>query len=471
MPNYFSSSIATTLSNSYNEFIAFINRISWTNHSNNRYLCTKPIKLILGRSSKYFLWLSLFLICFPSFSNLSGQVKGLDLLHRNGKATIPFEIEQGFIVVKVWLNDIIPLKMIFDTGAENTILFDKEITQILGIRFERQIPIIGSDLDSVLIANIARTVRTQLEGCKRVYRDLIVLENNTLLINEKLGVEINGILGGSYFSNLVVDINYRRKEIKLYHPSIYKSKPKGYSEYDLNIVGNKPYVKGNVTISGESEHTLNFLVDSGAALPFLIHSNTDSTIILPDRIMLGNVGYGLSGVIYGYRGRCKTLKLGDIQFNGIATSFQDINFDELNPNLLLVRNGIIGNKLLERFRVIIDYIRGKLYLKPYRKKYDKDFSFDKSGITIFAVGSDLKQYYVVSVIKDSPSDLAGIQPGDLILKVGRRKTRRMDLQDITNKFTKKEGKLIKLTLQRGEEEIKASFRLKEWFNVKNDNTE
>ncbi len=393
------------------------------------------------------------------------QVRGLDLLDEGGKAQIPFEIEQGFIIVKMWLNGIIPIRMIFDTGAENTILFDKEIAQILGIEFERQIPIIGSDLDSVLIANIARNVHTRVQGCNSVMRDIIVLEDNSLLLNEKLGTEINGILGGSYFSNLVIEIDYKKEKLIFRHPQSFNPPEKNYHVYDLRIISNKPYVKGNVSISGEQMNQLNLLVDTGAALPFLIHTNTDSTLVLPERVMVGNVGFGLSGVIYGYRGKSKRFELGDLYFNEIVTSFQDLLFEELDKNVQLVRNGIIGNNLLSRFRVLIDYTRGKFYLRPLKKKYNKDFTFDKSGITLFAVGPDLKQYYVVAVIKDSPADEAGITPGDLITRVGRKRAKRMTLQDITEKFTKKEGKLIKLTINRSGEEIKTSFRLKEWFNV------
>jgi len=402
------------------------------------------------------------LLVFPK--NAQSQVRGLDLLSKKGWVEIPFEMEQGFILVKLWLNGVIPLKMIFDTGAENTILFDKEITQILGISFERQIPIIGSDLDSVLIANIARNVRTKLDGCNSVMRDLIVLEDNSLLLSEKLGVEINGIVGGSYFSNLVVEINYRKRVLRFTHPSKFDQPSQKYHRYGLSIIGNKPYVLGDVSISGEEKNKLNFLLDTGAALPFLIHTNTDSTLSIPEKVMLGNVGYGLSGVIYGFRGKCKTFELGELNFNEIATSFQDIAFDSLNSNILLVRNGIIGNVLLSRFSVIIDYTRALLYLKPYKKKYNEDFDFDKSGLTIFAVGSDLRQYYVVAVIKESPADLAGIEPGDLITKVGRRKSHRLNLQEITGKFAKKEGKKIKLTIKRGDIELKKTFRLREWFN-------
>ena len=397
---------------------------------------------------------------------LSGQnrIIGLDLLDHNDEVEVPFEIEQGFIIVKIWLNGIIPLKMIFDTGAENTIIFDREITQILGIKYEREIPIMGSDLDSVLIANIARNVKTKMEGCQTVNRDVIVLQENTLLLREKLGTEINGIVGGSYFSNLVVKINYRKRVITLTHPGKFK-KPSldKYYKYPINIVGNKPYIEGDVAISGEIFHKLNLLLDTGAALPFLIHTNTDSTLNLPERIMVGNVGFGLSGAIFGYRGKSKKFQLGELYFNEIVTSFQDLLFQNLQKRPHLIRNGIIGNTLLSRFMVIIDYTNQELYLRPTRK-YNQDFSFDKSGITLFAVGADLNQYYVVATIEGSPADLAGVLPGDLIIKVGRKKTKKMSLNRITERFSKKEGKLIKLTLLRDDKEIKTSFRLKEWFN-------
>lgn len=410
----------------------------------------------------------IMVLYFSTAVSISGQIIGIDLLEKEKSTTVPFEIEQGFIIVKVWLNGIIPLRMIFDTGAENTILFDKEIAQILGIKFERQIPIIGSDLDSVLIANIARNVNTRLDGCKTVRRDLIVLQDNTLLLKEKLGTEINGIIGGSYFSNLVVKINYKKNRITLSHPTNLQTTPKGYKEYDIDVVSNKPYIMADLQITGEKISKVKLLIDSGASLPFLVHTNTDTSLMLPERVMVGNVGYGLSGAIYGYRGKSKRLEIGDLYFNEIVTSYQDLIFENLRKDLNLVRNGILGNTLLSRFFVIIDYTREKLYLKPTRK-YNQDFTFDKSGITLFAVGPQLNQYYVVAVIKDSPADLAGIQAGDLITKVGRRKAKKMTLQKITKKFTKKEGKLIKITLQRGEKEIKTSFRLKEWFDEEKGN--
>ncbi len=390
---------------------------------------------------------------------------GLDLLDRDGREKVDFKMEQGFIVVKVWLQGIIPLKMIFDTGAENTILFDKEIDQLLGIEFERQIPIMGSDLDSVLIANIARRVKMRLEGCESVNRDIIVLENNNLLLREKLGIEVNGIIGGSFFSNLVVKIDYSKKEILLQHPNKFKPPKKNYQKFDMDIRSSKPYLVADLTIREGTTIPVRLLMDTGAALAFLIHTNTDSALTLPGKIMLGHLGYGLSGVLKGYLGKSRKLQLGSFEFHDIATSFQDLDIDTSRTRRTLIRNGILGNTFLSRFKVIIDYNREALYLRGGRK-YNKEFEFDKSGLTIFAIGSQLNQYYVVAVLIDSPAYRADIRPGDLIYKLGQRKTQHMTLQDITRKLSRRTGKKIKVTLIRDEIRLKREFRLEEWYKSK-----
>jgi len=410
---------------------------------------------------------SLFIFsCFLGLvsTDLSSQIIGIDLLDQGEKTEIPFEMEQGFIIVQLWLNGIIPVRMIFDTGAENTILFDKEVAQILGIKFDREISIVGSDLDSVLQAYISRNVSTTLNGCQSVKRDLIILQDNNLFLKERLGTEINGILGGSYFPNLVVSIDYKKQIITLEHPSTFDPPTRKYEAYDINIISNKPYLPVTVSITGEIASILNLLVDTGASLPFLVHANTDTSLHIPDQVMVGSVGYGLSGAVLGYRGKTRQLSMGKLYFNEIVTSFQDLDMQGLN-DIEVIRNGILGNTLLSRFTVIIDYTKSKLYLKPNRK-YNKGFDFDKSGMTLLAIGSDLDQYFVAAIIHNSPADLAGIQPGDTIIKMGRRKSKSLTLERITKKLSRKEGKKIKLVIRRGDETFKKSFRLKEFYQDK-----
>lgn len=404
----------------------------------------------------------LFWICFGLANEINSQLAGLDLLPKTGSAEIPFEIEQGFITIELWLKGILPLKMIFDTGAENTILFDKEVSSIMGVKFERQIAITGSNLDSLLVANIARNVDMKIANCPKVRRDIIVLEHNNLLINEKLGIDIHGILGGSFFSNLAVHVDYKKRVLRIQrsqdlHPD------RRFKKFDINIDSHKPYLEAQIKLTDSSSVRVTLLIDTGAALPFLIHTNTDSNLVLPDKVMIGNVGFGLSGVIKGYLGNVKELRFGDFHFENIISSFQELYIDSLVVESVM-RNGIIGNSLLMRFDMIIDYSKEKLYLKPY-KKYNKSFEYDKSGITLFAVGPKLNQYYVVSVINDSPAHLAGIEPGDLIVKIGCRKTKNLKLEEIMDRLSGKEGKKIKMKIIRKDKEIKREFQLKSWYSL------
>ncbi len=392
-----------------------------------------------------------------------GQIRGIDMMPQDKSSIeVPFEFENGFIVINVWLGGVLPIRLIFDTGAENTVIFDKELATLLGIPFERQIAITGSDLDSALMANIARSIPIRIAGTNQVTRDIIVLENNHLLLKERLGIDIHGIVGGTYFSSLVVKIDYNKQILTFYRSTKGIKGLDKFKEIDIEVYNHKPYIDIETSIVEGSQRKLRLLIDSGASLPLLIHSNSDSSIKLPAKVMPGNVGFGLSGVIVGFIGRIHQLNIDEFNFDQIVTSFQNFTSDNF-LTLKSTRNGLIGNTLLARFTVILDYSKEKLYLKP-NKKYNKDFYFDKSGMTVFAFGKELNKYYVVSVLEGSPANLAGVQPGDILHRINGRLASNLNLEKINKRLSGKEGKKVKITVLRNEKKIRTQFRLKEWYN-------
>ena len=93
----------------------------------------------------------LFLIFFSFNSVLSAQ-QSLYIIEKGKKdVDIPFKYENGFIVVNLIINGVLPLKFIFDTGAEYTILAKREFTDVLGVNYEREFNLIGADLTLSLI--------------------------------------------------------------------------------------------------------------------------------------------------------------------------------------------------------------------------------------------------------------------------------------------------------------------------------
>ena len=403
-------------------------------------------------------------ILFIHLSSVSGQVRGLDLLGDKLKMTIPFSLEQGFMIVKVRLQKTFPMRFIFDTGAEHTIIFNKMYSDMLKLPYDRRIPILGADLSQEMYANIIRNIYMDMNGAESVKRDILVLEKNYLRLFETAGIYVDGIIGGEFFRGLVVEINYNDREIILHHPGHFDTnKYKKYEDYDIDIVNYKTYIKTTAIQDGDTSQ-LNLLLDTGASLTFLLHANSDSTLIMPDFVIPGSLGSGLGGEVMGFMGLMDEIKIGKFEFDNVLSSFQDINPSVIRPNEFF-RNGLIGNVLLSRFQVVINYSRGKLYLKA-RRKYNKKFEYDKSGITFYAFGPHLNNFFVKSVVIESPAYEAGVRPGDRIIALCKKVSKKWSMEQMSAILKKKEGTKINMVVERDGLFIPIEFKLRDLLKKK-----
>ena len=398
--------------------------------------------------------------------HLSSQPIGTDILDGKTKIEIPFKYNLGFILVDVKIDKTLPLKFIFDTGAEHTIMFQKLMADLIDMNYTDKIKILGSDISGDVHALIARNIFLGLKNGKTVQRDILVLEEEIAKLREAIGEEIGGILGTSAFKGMVVRINYQKNKIILTHPLRFEppKKNKGYESFDLEVVRNKAYLKTPILLQNGEKYTSTLLVDTGAAIPLLIHTNTDSSLVIPDVVIDGRLGFGLGGPIKGFLGKIRQLQLGPYQFDFPLTSFQDIDLETFKQSDL-IRNGILGNKLLSRFDVIIDFFHKKLYLKP-RKKYNIDFKYDLSGLEIIAVGREFNEFVVKRVVKDSPAAEVDIRQGDRIKKIGIFGAHHYTLERIVNKLESKPGKKIKLKIERDGQILSKKFKLRDLFEKK-----
>jgi len=397
-----------------------------------------------------------FCIFFLTGNTLSAQ-HIFEFEKGNERIDIPFTMENNFMLVKIRLNNFIPLTFIFDTGAEYTILTKREFTDLLGVNYEREFKLIGADLSTEIIAYLAKDIDITLPGVRAQNQNILVLDRNYFHFEKYAGVSIDGILGADIFRHFVVKINYKRSIITLIKPSKFK-KPKGFEEFSIEIKSNKPYINLPVYIRDSLILSSKFLIDSGAGLSLLLYTNTHDEFELPPNTITGNIGFGLGGSIEGYLGRIHKLALPPFQFSNVVTNFQELNY-LFDSNLIVLRDGIIGNGLLSRFTVIIDYHHSRLYLKP-RKKYNRGFEYDRSGLMLIASGTDLDKFEVVSIIPGSPADDAGVLVGDIIRRVNRIPKGFLSLKSISRKLQGRIGKKIKLVIERkGKKEV-FFFRLK-----------
>ncbi|MFN4253519.1 MAG: PDZ domain-containing protein [Saprospiraceae bacterium] len=377
---------------------------------------------------------------------------------------VPFEYTNNFIIVTLLFNGKLPLRFIFDTGAEHTILTKREIAELLGVQYEREFRIIGSDMKTELVAYLARRVRFDLgeRGLAAPREDILVLQEDYFRFEEYAGVSIHGILAASAFSKFIIKINYRRKVITLIEREDDGSwSEPGFVPLPVEFYRNKLYLNTQIAVQRDSATPVKLLIDTGAGLPLLLFTNTHALLQAPPNARPGNIGMGLGGYLDGFTGRVDRLGLGKFEQRNIVSQFQQIdttgNLDFLNK-----RNGLIGNVILSRFTVVLDYQNEQIWLKP-GKNYQREYDYDRSGLNLLASGRNLSRYTVQHVMPNSPASEAGLQAGDDLAQVNGIPCVLMSLPDVLKKLEGKPGKKVRLVVKRDGKRLKKTVLLRDLF--------
>ncbi|MBL0027495.1 MAG: PDZ domain-containing protein [Saprospiraceae bacterium] len=404
----------------------------------------------------------LLFVFFQQCYVLDGQLMKSYLLEEFDDITVPFAYSNGFIIIDVIFQKVLPLKFILDTGAENTILLKREYSDFLKVPYHKKIVLYGSDMSEEVTAYVCNGTYLQFFNTRSVRHNILVLEKDFVHLEEYVGSKVDGIIGAEFFKGMIIKIDFRKDELTLIDPRKFsKSSTKTYIPFDIEIINSKPYLNCVTEVKNGLEVKTKLLLDTGAALTALFHHNTDTLLNASGSIVKGSLGKGLGGDIEGFSGRIHRLNLGELYFNNLISSFQDLDSSLIKPEKV-TRNGIIGTLLLERFDVIIDFATPKLYLRP-KKNYNKAFEFDRSGLTVFAFGPGLNKYYVKYVTDNSPAAEADIRPGDIIHKIGCWSYRWYSLRQVNHVLSGKIGKKVKIQIKRGEEKLKKEFILRDLF--------
>ncbi len=387
------------------------------------------------------------------------QMPGVVMNRGAKKVEIPFELQGNFIIVKVIFEGLFPLRFILDTGAEHTILTKKEITNLLGMPYERTINLMGTDMKTQVVAHIIRKVKLQLPTALFT-KDIIVLDEDYFQFDKFAGLDVHGVIGAEAFRGYVVKFDFSKQIITMFEPSVFK--PSDYRDFEvlpIEIIRSKPYLTTNAQILTDSVVQLKLLIDTGAALSLLLHTYSTPGLALPEKVIKGNIGTGLGGEIEGYVGRIRSMNMGKNLLVNPVSNFQELN--ELSDSVYLNgRNGLIGGEVLSRFNFIIDFNHEKLYLQTNRN-FKTTFNYDKSGLLLIAGGERLSIFTVHDVIPNSPAEEAGFQIGDELVRLNLTPTRFFGLGDINRKFQGKSGKVYHIIFLRKGKKMKTKLTLRD----------
>ncbi len=414
--------------------------------------------------NRIFHLIALLILSLPS---LHGQkldndaILGFRMPEGKTSFTIPFELIDNLVVVKVIMNRTLPLKFIIDTGVRTSILTEKTFTDLLNINYSRRIEIPVPGTQNFVDAFIAPNITLDINGLIGKGHAILVLEEDLLELKNILGHNVQGILGYELFSRFIIEINYQNQVMTLYTLKGFEKKNiannKRFKRIPITIEDTKPYCIADIVQKNGTYISAKLMLDTGASHSILLIKESSTLIDLPEKRVYSHLGRGLGGDIKGYIGRVESLHLADFHFNDIITTYPEPQFYD-QDTVKVYRNGTLGGGIFSRFRIVFDFIHGYVYLKK-NKKYKKPFEYNLSGVVIKAKGLYLNTFEIISVRENSTAHSSGIEAGDMIVRINGQPTHNMQLDEVHSILNSKPNRVLRLELDRDGEYLVRKFRL------------
>jgi len=233
--------------------------------------------------------------------------------------------------------------------------------------------------------------------------------NDYDILTSVYGEKIDGIIGYSFFTRYIVQINYDSLRISVYSKGTFRYPKGGYMLRP--VIASLPIMSAQVSDARKVENR--FYFDTGAGLCSLLSTDfaTDSNLLDSRKTSFFTQAQGLGGKATMKLTTLREVRIGPFKFRKVPTYIFDDQYNVTSyPNL----GGLIGNDILRRFNVILNYDRRMIYLTP-NSHYRELFDYSYTGLGIYWIDGEIK---VGDVMKDSPADKAGLKEDDIVLAVG-----------------------------------------------------
>lgn len=232
--------------------------------------------------------------------------------------------------------------------------------------------------------------------------------NDYDILTEVYGQKIDGIIGYSFFSRYIVGINYDSLKVSVYSLGAFRY-PRG--SYIM-----RPVIPNLPIVSAEADETrkvlARFYFDTGAGLCALFSTDfvSDSSLLDSRKKQFFTRAQGLGGKATMRLTTLRELKLGPYRFHRVPIYIFDDSFNVTSyPNLA----GLVGNDILRRFNVVLNYDRRYISLTP-NSHYHDPFDYSYSGLSIYWEDGIIK---VGDIMPGSPAEKAGLQVDDILIAV------------------------------------------------------
>lgn len=374
------------------------------------------------------------LILLAAFSLLSsgGFAQSFQFEDKRKRHSIPFRMVKNLIVVPMTINEKGPFNFLLDTGIGVCLITNPSLIDSLHLTGLRQMKITGFGQGNELSASVASGVTLRLGRTVARSMNVIILNEDLLELSETLGMPVHGLIGYDFFNSFMVEIRYSAQRITL-RPFSSGYIPEKSTVVSISVEDKKPYIESTVELDGKVYKALKMIVDTGAGHAVSLESYDKKSFLAPKKNIAANLGVGLLGPIHGHIGRIQSITIGNYLFQNVVASFPEFQ-EVIKRSGFPERDGNLGNPILKRFRVMFDYSRNKLFLRPAHS-FKEPFEHDMSGLELVTRAPDFKRILINRVEQHSAADSAGLRVGEEIISINFRPVREISMEEINSMFS------------------------------------
>lgn len=323
-------------------------------------------------------------------------------------STISFlQVTGGVIVIQAQLPPFSDtLQFIFDTGSSG-ISLDSSTVKYLGLQpayTGQLIRGVGGIREVPLLQNKSLKIG-QLQA-----DSLNFYVNDYTVLTSIYGIRIDGVIGYALLSRFIVQVDYEKQQMNWYTPGPFVYPRNGHLlQPQINKL---PAYR--VHIKDMKADSTTMMLDIGAGLNLLFSNRylAKSGVLDSTRNYWTTSGEGIGGQIDLRLTVLPKFRIGPYRFKKIPITLFD---DPYNATNFPTWSGLIGNDLLRRFNIVLNYPSKEIHIRPNRYYYEP-FDYSYTGMELYLINNHIEVGFVAP---SSPAALAGIEVGDQVLAINK----------------------------------------------------
>lgn len=364
-----------------------------------------------------------------------GETKDYRFLDGGFSEEISFDYRHRHIYIQAKLGEGgDELLFLLDSGAGMTVI-DSSVASSMGLPLGGTIP--GAGAGGMADFQMTRIPGLRVGGIEFDKQAAITYPISRLmkLFGEK---GVGGVIGYDFLSRFVTRIDFENRSITFFEPD-------SFLPPDRTTAVQAPLLHNIFSIEGTIDSGIGgtFLLDTGANNSLLQQSFAESFGLTRGRRTAEISIRGAGGEEKASLCRFESLAIGSHRLDrpvfAIASGGGGIGaFEGIN--------GIIGNDVLERFTVTLDYGKQTVLLER-NSRFGEPFFKDRSGVLLSRI--DEKGAMIYTVIPSSPAAEAGLRPGDRIVAMDGKDVRSIGgREDVSRLLQAEEGTRIDIDIVR-----------------------